>query len=79
MININKQKITIEVENLKTFIDGLNNAIIAYNNIVSAIDLCCEIPSNTLPLKDLPIEELIKRQKVLINVYEQLIEIEKNQ
>lgn len=77
MSDINKRKITIEVEDLSTFITGLNNAIIAYNDVVCAIDLCCNVPSALLPLKNIPFEKLRERQKSLKDVYEQLIEIEK--
>lgn len=68
--------VTIEVKDLKTFINGLNNAIIAYNEVVRVIDLCCDIPSIMLPLKDVPFEDLRNRQKALKDVYEQMIEIE---
>lgn len=77
MSDINKRKITIEVEDLSTFITGLNNAIIAYNDVVCAIVLCCDVPLALLPLKNIPFEKLRERQKSLKDVYEQLIEIEK--
>ena len=71
-------EIKIKVEDLKTLIDGLNNAIIAYNEIVNSIELYCDIPSKMLPLKKVPLENLRKRQEALKTVYEQLIEIEKD-
>ena len=65
-------KVTIEVEDLKTLIDGLNNAMVAYNEVVASIYLCCDIPSKMFPLKEIPFENLRKRQMALKNVYEHL-------
>ena len=72
-------KIEIEVEDLKTLIDGLNNAIISYNEVVMALYLCCEVPSRLAPLKTIPFEDLRERQKALGAIYEQLIQIEKGE
>ena len=73
---MSKQKISIEVEDITTFVTALNNSIIAYNEVVMAIDLCCEIPLVFYPLKKVPIEKLRERQRCLRDVYEQLIKIE---
>ena len=70
-------KITLEVEELKTLVDGLNNAIIAYNEVVMALYLCCEVPSCLAPLKLIPFENLRERQKALGDIYKQLEQIEK--
>ena len=76
---MDKQKITIEVGDLTTFITGLNNAIIAYNDVVGAVYFGCGVPSKLEVLKDIPFEKLKERQRSLKDVYEQLIEIEKGE
>jgi hypothetical protein len=76
---MDKQKITLEVEDISTLLDGLNNAMIAYDDIIWAIYLCCKIPSKLEPLKSLPFEQLRERLKALKDVYEQLIKIEKGE
>lgn len=75
--NMNKQKIIIETNDVSTLINGLNNAIIAYNEVVNSIYLGCEIPLKLHPLKNIPFEKLRERQHSLKDVYMQLIEIEK--
>lgn len=72
-------KIELEVNDLKTLIDGLNNAIIAYNEVVVAINLCCDVPSVFEPLKKIPFEILTDRQKALRDIYLQLIQIEESE
>lgn len=71
-------KIEIEVDNLSRFIDGFNNAILAYQNVVSSIILGCEIPQKFEPLTAVDEDILLQRKKDLAKVYEQLIEIEKS-
>ena len=71
-------KIEIEVNNIELFAKGLNNAIAAYGNIISSIDLCCGIPSRFEILKTIPFEDLMARYNCLINVYEQIEQIEKD-
>ena len=71
-------KIEIEVDNLSRFIDGFNNAFLAYQDVVSAIVLGCEVAQKFEPLKSLNDEVLLQRKKDLAKVYEQLIEIEKS-
>lgn len=65
---------TLNVElNLTTdTFNGLNNAIIAYNDIIFAIEFCCDIPSKLEPLKKLPIEELHARRDALLELYREL-------
>lgn len=52
--------------------NGLNNAIIAYNDIIFAIEFCCDIPSKLEPLKKLPLEELHARREALMKMYKDL-------
>lgn len=73
---MDKQKITIEIDDVSTLIDGLNNAIIAYNEVVGSIMLCCEVPLILSPLKQIPFEKLRERQQCLNDLYKQLIKIE---
>ena len=72
-------KITLDIPNIKIFTDGLNNAIIAYGNIVSAIQFGCEIPQKLQLLQTLEDDVLKDRFDCLKDVYKQLIEIEKGE
>lgn len=60
---------TITVEIDENAFNGLNNAIIAYNDIIFAIDFCCDVPTKLEPLKKLPEEELHARRDALIKMY----------
>lgn len=60
---------TITVEIDENAFNGLNNAIIAYNDIIFAIDFCCDVPAKLEPLKKLPEEELHARRDALIKMY----------
>jgi hypothetical protein len=71
-------KIEIEVPDIKTAVDAINNAAIAYGDIVSSLILGCEVPQKFQPLAKLDEEELTKRFNCLKNIYKQLEEIEKN-
>lgn len=71
-------KIEIEVSDIKTAVDAVNNAAIAYGDVVSKIILCCDIPKSLEPLKNLSEEELTKRFNCLKQIYEQLEAIEQN-
>lgn len=57
------------VESNKTLLDGLNNAIIAYDEVIWAIKMCCDIPSRLAGLKSLSEEELDKRRGALVDLY----------
>lgn len=76
---MSKQKITLEVEDISTLLDGLNNAMISYNEIVSSIILGCDFPSKLDPLKELTFKQLQERQDALKDLYIQLILIEKGE
>lgn len=69
-------KIEIDIDELSLFIDALNNAIIAYGNIVHSIFLCCDVPSNLEPLKNLPYDVIEKRFYCLKDVYKQIEKME---
>ena len=71
-------KIEIEVPDIKTAVDTINNAAIAYGDIVWSAILGCEVPRKFQPLTKLSEEELIKRLDCLKSIYKQLEEIEKN-
>lgn len=71
-------KITIEVPDIKTVADAINNAMVAYGDIVYSIILGCEIPNKFQPLAKLDEEELAKRFNCLRDIYKQIEEIEKS-
>lgn len=70
-------KLTIEVDDPSLLLDGLNNAIIAYNDIVSAFFLGCDVPEKWRTLeKGRSYDELISllktRMSILRSVYDQI-------
>ena len=69
-------EIAIKVDNITTFTKALNNAIIAYNDVVSAIMFGCDVPKKLKPLESVDDEELKKRINCLADVYEQVENIE---
>lgn len=71
-------KIEIEVSDIKTAVDAINNAAIAYGDIISTIMIGCAIPKALEPLTNISEEELTKRFNCLKQIYGQLEEIEKN-
>ena len=71
-------KIEIEVPDIKTAADAVNNAMAVYGDIVSTIMIGCEIPHRFAPLAKLSDEELTKRFNCLKSIYDQIEEIEKN-
>ena len=70
-------KINIKVNNIVLLVNAFNNAFIAYHNTISAIVLGCDIPKKLEPLRGIPEETLMKRLECLKNIYEQLLEREK--
>lgn len=70
-------KIELEIQDIKTFADGLNNAIVAYLDIINSIQLCCHIPEKMQGLQQLEEAELNKRFDCLKDVYNQVLVIEK--
>ena len=71
-------KIEIEVPDIKTAADAINNALVAYGDIVWSVVLGCSVPQKLQPLAKLDEKELIKRLDCMKSIYEQLEEIEKN-
>lgn len=73
-------KIEIEISDIELFAKALNNAFLAYWDIVTAIDLGCEPQIRTtrfLPLGELPDGELKNRFEELERVYLQVEDIER--
>lgn len=73
-------KIEIEVTDVELFAKALNNAFLAYWDIVTAIDLGCDPQIRTtkfLPLGELPDGELKNRFEELERVYLQVEDIER--
>lgn len=69
-------KIEIEIKDLKSTLDGLNNALHAYNDLIFAITIGCEIPKKYNGLKKLNENELNYRLNCTRELYEQLLTIE---
>lgn len=73
-------KIEIDIgDDITIFAKALNNACVAYGDIISAIFFRCEIPSKLQPLKELSDEELQQRFYCLKDVYKQVEEIERKE
>jgi hypothetical protein len=70
-------KIELEVENLKTLIDALNNAIISYNDIRTAVLLGCHVDIKWEPLIGNNFNTLTskfdERLTILHDIYKQLV------
>lgn len=64
-------------DDLSVFTSGMNNALIAYHDVINAIKLGCEVPTKW-HLFDNPEGEikLALREKSLIDFYKQLEELE---
>jgi len=69
---------TININDLSELIDGLNNAMIAYNDVIGAIQFNCSVSSKYEKLMDLPEEKLRMRFKSVENLYTQLLGYENN-
>ena len=73
-------KIEIDIgDDITTFAKALNNACVAYGDVIYSIFLRCEISSKLQPLKDLTDEELQQRFDCLKSIYKQIEEIEKKE
>lgn len=78
-------KVELEINDLKTTIDGLNNAIIAYSDVRNGIWLMGGMPSDINPIWEKllgnSLETLTEKFDIrlaeLKNIYNQLIEKEK--
>ena len=71
-------KIEFEVDDLKTFIDAYNNALISYERNIKALrlGLLDGVPISLLSLKDLDSKILDARLDALYSVYPRLLQIE---
>ena len=65
-----KKTITIEIDE-ETF-NGLNNAVIAYTDVIWGIYLGCEVDTKFEPLKSLPEEKLLERKDKVLNFYKEI-------
>lgn len=65
-------KIEIEINDLKATLDGLNNALHAYNDIIFGITMGCEVPKKYDGLKKYTEDELKHRLNCAKELYEQL-------
>lgn len=72
-------KITIEIPDIKTAVSAINNAVIAYGDIISALILGCDVPEKFKVLTQLSDDELMERFYCLKSIYEQLEVVENNQ
>lgn len=73
-------KIEIEVSDLEMFISGLNNALVCFGDIISSIRLGCEpgiLTKNKIALEAIGEEKLETRYKELVNIYTDLIDLER--
>lgn len=70
-------KITIEITDIKTACDALNNAIFSYKNTIRAITLGCDLPKQLEPLRHLEDNQLQERYDCIVNIYKQMEEIER--
>lgn len=68
--------IVVTIDDLKTTLDGLNNALIALKNVNDSIFLFCDIPSKLEPLRDKPKEVLDARYSAVVRLYNQLLHVE---
>ena len=71
-------KIEIEVPDIKTAVDAINNAVVTYGDIIYALTLGCEVPKKFQALSKLSDDELMERFYCAKSIYEQLEIIEKN-
>ena len=65
-----KKTITIEID--EDAFNGLNNAVVAYMDILFAIKFCCEVPEKFRPLKNKSEEELDARRDAVVQLYKDI-------
>ena len=71
-------EIKLQVDDIELFAKALNNAVIAYNEIVWALKLECDVPKKFKSMRTLSEEELDNRINCLKNAYEQVEKIERS-
>ena len=69
-------KIVLEVADVKTLADAINNALMCYMDTISAVALNCEVHKSLEPLTSVNCEVLKERRDCLKNVYYQVFKIE---
>ena len=71
-------KIEIETHDITTLAKALNNAVIGYNDIITALYFGCDPSAPHLrPLENIPYEELQKRLEALNGLYCQIEDLER--
>lgn len=70
------KQIILDIEDITLFASALNNAILAYNDIVFGVLYGCEVSHKFAPLRNLSEEQLLSRIECLKGVYDQVIQIE---
>ena len=65
-------KITIEVPDITTAAIALNNACIAYGDIICAIELGLQVPNKFSKLREIDEDVLRKRYECVKNIYAQV-------
>ena len=71
-------KFEVETHDITTLAKALNNAVIGYNDIITALYLGCEPAAPHLrPLENIPHEELHKRLEALNGLYCQVEDLER--
>ena len=70
--------IEIETHDITTLAKALNNAVIGYHDVITALYLGCDPSAPHLrPLENIPYEELQKRLETLTDLYYQIEDKEK--
>ena len=72
-------KVTIEIHDIKTACDALNNSVIAYGSAIRSVILGCDVPKVLEPLKELDEHYLKQRYDCVASIYKQLEDIERKQ
>ena len=70
-------KFEVEIEDLKTTLDGLNNALLAYGDIIVSINWGAHVSDKWDFLKEYEEDELKSRFTCAKNLYEQLLTCER--
>ena len=69
-------KYNIDVNDLTNLIDGLNNAILAYKEVIDEMYFGFAVSSKFKEFENIPIENLYKRLDSIKQLYDQLINFE---
>ena len=69
--------VTLEIPDITEAAKAMNNATVAYGNVLFSAMLCCQVPKNFEFLCDLSDEELKKRYECVKSIYEQIEDIER--